>query len=252
MSQILMGSIGWEDEDDYSFLGSEENDGHTLVRVQLFEGRDHTKTLNPDRAQGQRIICHLSGGMFRIPPKDTRVLVAIPNGMDHVVGAGLIIASYERSPTNQFSNTRAKMDFGPDVDLVIKARSVTVTDYENQQVSLSPEGGVQAFDKDGAGIQFKSGACYSVSEKCNIVVQTGGTVSACLKMTPLEASLMGGAGCMIKNKLGTTTIASGICSIDSYLCQIGKGATINTQAAVINTPVTGSTPQPSNKVFIAQ
>lgn len=98
--QILMGSVGWDDEEEHAFLGDEdENDGHTLVRVQLFEGRDNTKPLNPTRAQGHKLICHLSGMLgTRIPPKDTRVFVAVPSGMENVPGAGVIFATIEKLP----------------------------------------------------------------------------------------------------------------------------------------------------------
>lgn len=98
-STLKWGSIGWDDEDDYMYLGEEdEDDGHTLVRVQLFDGRDHTQPLK-DRAQGHKIICHINSlaGM-RVPPKDTRVLVAIPPGMENTPGGGMIIGAAEKLP----------------------------------------------------------------------------------------------------------------------------------------------------------
>lgn len=97
-SQILLGQVGWEDEDEYEFVGSDDNDGHTLVRVQLFEGRDLTRPLNPNRAQGYKLACHLSGHITRTPPKNTRVYVAVPKGMEHVDGAGVIFATIEKRP----------------------------------------------------------------------------------------------------------------------------------------------------------
>lgn len=98
-AQIVSGSIGWEDEDEYVFDGDDDNDGHTLVRVQLFEGRDNTKPINPSRAQGHKIICHLSSlNGRRCPPKDSRVFVAIPKGQENTVGAGVIFAAIEKFP----------------------------------------------------------------------------------------------------------------------------------------------------------
>ena len=99
-SQIMMGSVGWEDTDEYYFLGDGDNDGHTLVRVQLFEGRDITKPINPARAQGHKIICMLSSlNGLRIPPKDSRVFIACERGKEHVPGAGVIFAAVEKTPS---------------------------------------------------------------------------------------------------------------------------------------------------------
>ncbi len=90
-AQIELGSVGWEGEDDYFFSGEHDNDGHTLVRVQLFRGRDNTKPLGR-RAQGVKIVCHVLDG--KSPPvKDARCYIAIPQGMDNVPGAGVILGT---------------------------------------------------------------------------------------------------------------------------------------------------------------
>lgn len=98
ISQIEMGSIGWEDEDDFYFPGDTDNDGHTLVRVQLFKGRDVTKPINKTRAQGMKIVCQVSSGVVRVPSKDSRVFVIIPKGMEYTPGAGVIVAAVEKLP----------------------------------------------------------------------------------------------------------------------------------------------------------
>lgn len=142
-SQILMGSIGWEDEGEFAYLGAPENDGHTLVRVQLYEGRDITKPLNPKRAQGYKILCHLSGGLFRIPPKDTRVFVAIPKGMMNAPGAGVIFATIEKSPAAQFAKDRVVMDFGPDTHVLIKGKSISMQDPAGRFIMVgTPRGDI--------------------------------------------------------------------------------------------------------------
>lgn len=87
--QVEMGSVGWEDEDDFFYPGEETNDGHTLIRVQLFRGRDFTKPIS-NRAQGRKIICCVADGV--IPKKNARCYVGIPNGMDDSPGAGVILA----------------------------------------------------------------------------------------------------------------------------------------------------------------
>ncbi|MBX3218982.1 MAG: hypothetical protein KF795_00605 [Labilithrix sp.] len=92
------GSIGWEDVPDYIFPGTDDNDGHTLVRVQLFRGRDVTKPLSSTRAQGIQLVAHINSlGGFRTPPHGTRCLVAIPAGMEQIPGAAMIMGIVEKS-----------------------------------------------------------------------------------------------------------------------------------------------------------
>ena len=104
-THILIGRVGWNDEDEYYFLGEDDNDGHTLVRVQLLEGmldgrRDKTKAHEPDKAQGHQIICHISSlAGLRVPPKGSTVYVAIPKGMESVPAAGVIFAAVEKLPS---------------------------------------------------------------------------------------------------------------------------------------------------------
>lgn len=97
MASIEYGSIGWDDDDDYIYPGEEGNDGHTLIKVQLFRGRDVTKPLK-DRAQGHRLIAHINSlGGFRTPPYGTRCLVAIPEGAEMTPGSATIVALHEKS-----------------------------------------------------------------------------------------------------------------------------------------------------------
>lgn len=247
-NQVMMGTVGWEDEEEFAFPGTADNDGHTMVRVQLFVGRDISKPLRPKQGQGYRIIAHLSGAMFRIPPRGTRVLVACPKGMEHAVGAGLIIGSFEPSPFEQFGETKGKLDLGEDVDLVIKARSVTITDYQDQQISLSEEGGVQIFDTEGAGIQFKNGKCAQSSELYYNIVHSGGTVKAVMKLSDSEATIATGDGTMVKCKAGQCTISGGQFVANATLCLLGIGATAQNFA---QTTVPPGVPGPSTKVWIA-
>jgi hypothetical protein len=98
-AQILQASVGWDDEDEYVFLGEDSNDGYTLVRCQLFTGRDFTKPINPHRAQGTKVIAHISSlNGLRIPPKDSRVFLACEKGQEHVVGAAVIFAAVDALP----------------------------------------------------------------------------------------------------------------------------------------------------------
>lgn len=185
-SQIRMGSVGWEGEDDYMFLGSDENDGHTLIRVQLFDGRDTTKPINPNRAQGHKIVCHLSGGIYRVPKKDTRVLVACPKGMEDVVGASVLLATIEPSPTLQFADDRAVMDYGPDVHVVIRAKSVSIQSYEDEFISV---GEPRSGGTSGIFLQAKDGSGGVVQEGVvGLFVAEDGEAKTLLQMEPSKVS----------------------------------------------------------------
>lgn len=184
VSQIEMGSIGWEDEDEYYFLGTDENDGHTLVRVQLFRGRDVTKPINPERAQGHKIVCHLSGGLFRIPKKGTRCYIAIPKGMESMPGAGVIFATVEKSPSTQFDADRAVMDFGDDVHVVFKGKSISLQDPDNRFLTVgTPRSGGAA----GITLQAKDGSGGVIQEGVvSWFVAQNGEAKSVIQMTPTK------------------------------------------------------------------
>lgn len=190
-AQVMMGSIGWEGEDDYVFFGTGDDDGYTLVRVQLFEGRDVTKPINPKRAQGTKIICHLSGGLFRCPKKDTRVYVICPKGMDNVPGAGVIVATVEKSPTSQFNKDRAVLDFGDDTHVVIKGKSVAIQSPDNEFISVgSPRSGgtsgITFQAKDGSGGVIQVGVV-------SWFIASGGFAQTIIQMTPTNVE------CLVKD-----------------------------------------------------
>jgi len=75
------------------------------------------------------------------------VLVGIPAGLQETPGAGFILAVASNAPDIQHSATKAKVDMGPEVDLVYKARSITFTDYQDRYITIGPEYGI----KMGAG-----------------------------------------------------------------------------------------------------
>ena len=126
--QVLIGTIGWEDQETYFEQGSASNKGYTLVRVQTFRGRNTSKKLKKGVGQGHKLLCHISAGIYRIPPKGTRCYVAMPSGYEDVPGAGVIIATVEKSPSLQFNDDRIQMNFGDDKHVVIRAKSVTIMD----------------------------------------------------------------------------------------------------------------------------
>jgi hypothetical protein len=231
-AQILLGSVGWEDEDDYYFLGADDNDGHTLVRVQLFEGRDFTKPLNPDRAQGHKIICHLSGGLFRIPKKDTLVHVSIPKGMEHVVGAGVIFATIERSPSSQFAQDRAVMDFGDDTHLIIKGKSVSLQDPDNRFLTVgTPRSGGAA----GLTFQAKDGTGGIIQEGVvGWFVSQDGAAKTILQMTPSKVECTSTSG-------GYWKVDADFYSLGSSVYAIGGAVYLGRAPTVANMALWGPT-----------
>ncbi len=95
---ILFGQIGWDTDAEHFFPGEKSNDGHTMVRCQLFSGRDNTQPHTPARAQGTRMLCHLGDGVFRVPKKNTLCYIAVPDGATGAAGAGCIIATVSVGP----------------------------------------------------------------------------------------------------------------------------------------------------------
>lgn len=212
--QIEIGSIGWEGDDDDSFfdMGDESNDGHTLIKVQLFRGRDHTKPLNPNRAQGHKIVCHIPAGLFRIPPKDTRCYVAIPSGMETVPGAGIIIATVEQSHTrDQFKKDRAVIDFGDDTHVVIRGKSISLNDSENRFIAVGEPrsggaGGITISNDDGTTIAVQEGVI-------GMTVPNAGAVGTIFQMKPqqMQFGVAGGA------QADFTTTKAQIFAMSGYL-----------------------------------
>lgn len=95
-SPIAIGTIGW-DSGEYFDAASSDNDGSTLVHVQLFRGRDPSKTLDHSQAQGQKLLCKLAGCFFRIPPLGTQVLVAIPEPFGMIPGGSVVLCALDNA-----------------------------------------------------------------------------------------------------------------------------------------------------------
>jgi hypothetical protein len=156
-----MGTVGWNDGSKHFDVGTGDNGGVTLLKVQLFRGRDRSVAATPGRAQGTAILARIPNPANFIPPDGTHVLVCRPAGFD----AWMLIQQYGPNSTTQFSSVapsskgknRAKVDYGPDVDVVFKARSITFCDYQGRFFSMGPEFGLQVADKDGSGWHFGDG-----------------------------------------------------------------------------------------------
>jgi len=152
---VEAGIIGWDGEDDVADVGDETNGGVTLIRVQLFRGKDATSDVKPNVAQGHKILARMNGWpLWAIPPKGLQCYVMFPSGFETAPGAGVIAALPGANPFVQFSKTRTKLDVGADQDLVFKGRSVTISSYENHFLSVGPEVGVLLSHPDGHAIQI--------------------------------------------------------------------------------------------------
>lgn len=237
-SGLEWGTVGHDDAEVHYDLGTPENDGNVLVRVTLFIGRDRSKPTTPGLAQGHQILCQVSSMVYRIPPPGTRVLVAFPGGLRQVAGSGVIIATLEKAPANQFSSTRAKLDYGPDTDLVIKARSVTITDYQNRFIALGPDSDIMVQGTDGSGVKIQSGVI-------GIQVASGGAMKSALELTANQCNLNVNSGSMLQLTQDKASLFGTSCYITGAKVYNGLAPTIATGALIM----VGGVPAPSLTCF---
>ena len=226
------GTVGWDGVDKHF----DTEDGVTLVRVTLVRGRHPSTPLTPTLAQGHKVLCRIGGGLFRIPKKATPVMVGFPTAFAGHPGAGVIVCTTENSPDIQFSESKVKLDVGQDTDLVLKAKSVTISDYDNRFLHVGPDG-VMLQDEAGNGVIMKGGAIM-------IFVADSGDAKTVVQMTPAELSLLQKDTGFIKLTGGNATVfASGSAAL------VGANVSLGATASV---PVLGGSPPgvPSKTVFI--
>lgn len=153
---IEAGTVGWNDGQPHFDTAAGET---ILVKVTLFRGRNPDRDPEPPagRAGGIQILARVSAPLVHIPPEGVEVLVAIPAWFGIAPGAPCIIAQPATAPPNQFSETRSKIDFGEGTDLVLKAKSITLTDYEDRYITVGPRFGIKMGDAGANGAQLKGG-----------------------------------------------------------------------------------------------
>ncbi len=175
-----LGTVGWEGSDQFYSKGTDQDSGHLFIHVQLFKGRDFTKELNPDIGQGSKILCKMSSHIHRIPPRGTLVYVIFPNGMDHAVGSGCIIATIERNPTIQLEEDRVVIDYGEDTHIIIKGKSVSLSSHNNEFVSV---GQPRSGGDPGIVLQTANGSGGFVSnEDVYFFAASGGEAKSVVRM----------------------------------------------------------------------
>ena len=243
---IEMGTVGWDDGSDYVDQGSATNDGNTLVKVQLFRGRDPSQPLKPGVAQGHKIVAQISSmfGIYWIPPAGTRVQVSIPAGMRETVGAALIIGAYAQSPTQQFAKDRVMWDVGSSTHIVERAKSVVLQSYASpnpQYLAIgTPRGGGAAgaylMDETGAGMVVQSGNLGVLTANAFIQLKNG------------EVDIATGGGTAGATWTGGNVTLFGA---NGYFytagVYLGAGAIVTTPCVYMNS----GTPAASTKVYIA-
>jgi hypothetical protein len=230
------GIVGWNDGGKHY----DADDGVTLVKVTLFRGRDATQPLKPGQAGGQRVLCRIGGGLFRIPKPGTGVMVGFPSWGSAMPGAGLIVSTVEQSPDIQFSERKAKMDLGDEVDLVIKARSITLSDYGNRFLHIGPDGGIQVQEADGTGILIKDGSIVICSAE-------GGAMKTVIIVSKDALQATQASGNVINVKGGNVTMLGQQCSMVFGSMKLGAAATPATPAHYGPAPVASL---PSTSIFI--
>ena len=104
---LEFGQLGWNDEDTWFDVGDKTNDGSTLVRVQLYRGRDKSQPLKSGVAQGHKILAHMPSGSFRIPAKGTMCVVGWPDGRYEQPTGAVIMSVLDKISSNTvFGNVK--------------------------------------------------------------------------------------------------------------------------------------------------
>lgn len=225
-AQIEIGTVGWEGRDDHVEFGTGDNDGHTLVCVTLYRGRTQGEPVKKGVGQGYPVRCHISSlAGARVPPKGTRVLVATPFGMEQLPGAGVIVATIEKTATkDQLQKDRVVIDYGEDVHLVIKAKSVSISDHENRFIGVgTPRSG----GDPGLTFQAKDGSGGVIQEgKLGFWTVDAGEAKQLLQMTTTSTEMFCKGGGMWKVDASGFYCFGVSCTMAGSAVYLGKAPTV--------------------------
>jgi len=183
---IEQGTVGWGDEANHFDIGEGDNENVPLIKVTLHAGKNPTADAE-ERAQGQRVLCRWGMLIDFIPKRGTQCVVAFPAGMRGMESGGVIIGIV-RTNGSQFKEDRALLAVGDDVHLLVKGKSVTVSDYGAQaryiMVGTSRGGGAARIlisDETGSGVTVKAGIV-------GLMTASGGVPKAWIELTSSSAS----------------------------------------------------------------
>ncbi len=255
--QVFLAQSGWNDTDELFFAGTEEDDGHTFVRCQLFSGRDISQEHTPDRAQGTKLLCNVADGVFKVPVKGARVYVLIPHGMEGVPGAGVIIASVtpgvERSSNIVAGEATLSAQNGHGRIRVKADGSVTM--YTSD--SNAKDGSAIFLRVSPTGLEFCSPFGRFRFDRSGFHVATAGGGS--LDMGGIDLSAVPGIGALPSNVTdaltGYCTITSPQFHVESSMITFGPGAVHHPATFAPLNPGIGATPPsplPPSSVYQSQ
>lgn len=248
---IENGTIGWGDADDDHFeIGEGDNEHLPLVRVTLGRGKGPIGDTE-DRAQGNEVLCRWGMLIDFIPKKGTQCVVAFPAGMRGTEGGGVIIGLI-RPNAAQFKEDRAMLAVGDDVHLLVKGKSVTLSDYGDGantptrwlMVGTSRGGGaprILCSDETGSGWNIKAGVVGLISS-------AGGAPKAWVEVNGESASMARAGGEQLKLSSGLFYGFAGKCQLQGGGIFLGKMPTPVNPALWGFAGIAGA---PSTSVFIS-
>lgn len=197
---IFSGTVGWGDRPHYDIKPG----GPTFVKVTLYDGRNPRQQVDDDGlAHGLQILARVGAPLHRVPPPGTQVMVAMAAGQWAIPGSAVIFTAVEPSPDHQYSADRVKQDYG-EQDLVLKARSITLTDQEDRYMYVGPNG-IKIADPDGSSLLYRSTVWTLTVSKGNKAVNVmqwteakmrvscrteNGTTSGAMTLTPDKCSML--------------------------------------------------------------
>ena len=254
LSLIEEGTVGWGDDPNVVDPGTPENGGVDFLKVTLYKGKDPGVVLDPTRAQGVEVVVRgLGWPTFAFPPAGAHVVVAFPGGHANARGMGVIVNCPGPSPAIQLSTKRMKIDAGPDQDLILKGRSVTMSTYDNSYVVVSPDvGGARIGLKDGTAIEIKKGSIIMM------VPDDSGAMRSCITVDKTGAVLAhktpaGMISTVIANDNGVVLIGTTGQTISAIAPQVMLGALASPISAAMVGPsgAPGVTGHGSTSVFVS-
>lgn len=231
---ILWGTAGWDGEATVEDLGGAGNDGRTLARVTLFRGKKAGDTVKPTLAQGHQVLVQIMGPLFAIPPAGTQVMCVFPEGDTVTPGNGAIIGWAQSSPTQQFKASRAVLDVGATMDLVIKGRTVVLMDHTGDAansfgawVGVGPiaGGAIGVYGNDGRGAGFQvSGGVFGAMGTDGAGVPAAKSI---LQLGASDATISyAGGGYLTITSSKTEVFASTKCNVVGATVGLGTAPTV--------------------------
>ncbi len=239
--QVFVAQAGWDDTDEMLFQGGFDDDGNTLVRCQLFTGRDITKEHDPDRAQGTKLVCQILDGLG-IPVKGAKVFLICPHGMQGKPGAYVIVGSVTKQALRKNIEAGSVVDTAPSGEACIMKKpdgSIIIHTTDDN----SPTGSSIFLRISSQGLEFRSpyGNFEIGPTRNKWDHHSGGQIAMGAVSIPLLPGAVSDAF------TGYCTIKAATCKMEGNSCFIGAPAILK-QPAMLGTVKTTPGPPPPNQV----